>query len=191
MTHERWEWVPNYQGIYKASDQGRVYSVRRPNTKGGILKPRKNKYGYVTVVLYENGEPITKTIHRLVAQTFISNPENKPQINHLNGKKLDNNVSNLEWVTGSENVKHAHRTGLKINLVSEIRHLRGGLSGFALKLGELFVWLVEPLSRKMDLYRRQSLDACLVGKKFIKVIRFIWSLRCEKTLFFRYVWNWG
>lgn len=113
FTNERWEWIPGYEGIYKISTKGRVYSVRRPNTKGGILIPRKDKDGYVSVMLYRDGEMINKRIHRLVAYAFIGNPELKPDVNHINGRKADNAASNLEWVTPSENIKHAFRLGLK------------------------------------------------------------------------------
>jgi hypothetical protein len=84
------------------------YGIVKNNETGMILLPIKNKAGYLTVCLY-NGEKKTVRIHRLVAQAFIPNPENKPFINHKNGIKTDNRVCNLEWVTSSENNLHKCR----------------------------------------------------------------------------------
>ncbi len=101
--------IPEYPHyiIYK---DGRVFSKR----KGSFLKhsvpgiPGKSReYRYVN--LGHNGEVKSKYIHRLLAQSFIPNPEYKPQVNHKNGNKLDNRLENLEWATCSENMIHAHR----------------------------------------------------------------------------------
>ena len=87
-------------------------------TKGRLLnkkgkeKALQNRDGYLKADLYENGERTTKRIHRLVAEAFIPNPENKPEVNHKDGNKHNNSVDNLEWVDKSENMQHAYRTGL-------------------------------------------------------------------------------
>ena len=117
---EQWKDIPGYEGYYEASSIGGIRSKRRliirSDGKKITLKRKKLKFHlqrYLGVKIYKNGIPKNFKVHRLVALTFIPNPENKPQINHLNGIKIDNGVDNLEWVTQSENMLHAYKTGLK------------------------------------------------------------------------------
>jgi hypothetical protein len=102
--------IEGYDGLYQVSNLGRVKSFNK-NKKGKLLTPTFNRKGYTMVHL--SGD-VNKniTIHRLVAQAFLPNPENKPQVNHINGVKHDNRCENLEWNTPSENLLHAHRIGL-------------------------------------------------------------------------------
>ena len=103
---EEWKDIENYEGVYQVSSFGRV---KRLNTNR-ILKSGKSKGGYPYVVLSKNGITSNKTIHRLVAEGFIPNPENKSDVNHIDEDKTNNIVSNLEWMTRKENINHGTRT---------------------------------------------------------------------------------
>jgi hypothetical protein len=92
---------------YEVSNLGRVCSFKGKYPK--ILKPGKNRYGYLYVILYNGGKMIGKTIHRLVAEAFVPNTENKPQVNHIDENKGNNVAENLEWVTPMENSNHGTR----------------------------------------------------------------------------------
>lgn len=90
-----------------------VYSRPRHRSNGGIMKQSINKDGYLCVKLVIDGKHKTKRINRLIAESFIDNPFNKTEVNHIDGNKLNNSISNLEWATPSENVSHSYRIGLK------------------------------------------------------------------------------
>lgn len=97
--------VKGYEGIYDVTDTGEVFS--RLSNK--VLKAGKTKKGYLIVNLRQK----TFNLHRLVAQAFIPNPDNLPQVNHIDGDKTNNNVTNLEWCDNSFNQLHALKIGLK------------------------------------------------------------------------------
>ena len=121
---EEWRSIPEFDG-YQVSSLGRVKSTDRfcgdrPGvTKGKILKPFRNKRGYLEVNLYKNSKSTAKIIHRLAAKAFISNDFNKPQVNHIDGNKLNNKISNLEWMSNSENQLHAYSLGLQPSRAGE------------------------------------------------------------------------
>ena len=117
---EIWKDIEGYEGIYQVSNLGKVKSLERYcSTHWGrrrvpekILNPQEKEYGYLCVDLHRDGNSKSYSIHRLVATAFIPNPEDKPEVNHKDGDTGNNQVSNLEWATGSENVRHALQTGL-------------------------------------------------------------------------------
>lgn len=103
--------IPGYEGRYQISNHGNVRSLNYQNTgKSKLLTPVKHHMGYLLVHL---GVKKIKMIHTLVAEAFIPNPEQKPFVNHIDGNKHNNDVSNLEWVTSKENMEHAIKTGLR------------------------------------------------------------------------------
>ena len=103
-------WKDIYNG-YQVSNLGRVKSLKRHEEK--IMTPQANRFGYLLAHFRVNGKDKMKAVHRVVAESFIPNPDNKREINHINGDKTDNRVENLEWVTRGENLCHAYKTGLK------------------------------------------------------------------------------
>lgn len=120
---EQWKPIVESNGMYEVSNTGKVRSLNY-NKTGRIreLKQKINRYGYCVVTLHIEGKQKYPTVHRLVANAFIPNPDNKPQINHKSGVKTDNRVENLEWSTSSENVKHAFDNGLKAGSLAHARN---------------------------------------------------------------------
>ena len=99
-----------FDNKYAVSNKGKILNVK----SGRQLKTNVNKNGYEYVQLSTNGKRRTYRIHRLVAQCFISNDDLKPYINHIDGNKLNNDVTNLEWCTAKENDNHARNNNLKV-----------------------------------------------------------------------------
>jgi hypothetical protein len=110
MINEEWRDVPNYEGLYLISDLGNIKSKYTDK----LLKPSQDKFGYVRFSATKNKKQKTLRIHRIVAEIFIPNPKNLPQVNHIDGNKLNCAKSNLEWSTDSENKIHAYTNGLMI-----------------------------------------------------------------------------
>jgi hypothetical protein len=130
---EVWGDIPGFEGLYQVSNLGQVRSLHYGKTR--ILKTSPNNDGYLGLDLFKNGKRTCRRVHKIVAIVFVKNTDNLSEINHINGNKLDNRASNLEWCTRSHNLKHAFSSKLRTSKgeanaralltetdVAEIRH---------------------------------------------------------------------
>lgn len=158
---EIWKDINGYEDAYQISNLGNVRSKDRFVThncggkavrKGCNLKIRKDKDGYLRVSLKKHQRSQVPFIHRLIAIHFIPNPDNKKQVNHLNGIKSDNRIENLEWCTSFENRQHAYDTGLQ-------KARRGEKNNWCKLKNEDVIYIREN-------YKKGIITQKMLGKKF-------------------------
>lgn len=141
-TIEIWKDISGYEGIYQVSSLGRIRSLDRTildknnveyKAKGKIRKISCTGKGYQDIQLSKEGRSKMFFIHRLVAETFLDNPESLPIVNHIDGNKSNNHIGNLEWVSNSDNINHAISTGLRKTNDIETHIKKEGNSGVTVK----------------------------------------------------------
>lgn len=159
MDEEIWKDCEDFSN-YEVSNKGQIRSKKR----NCILNARINSAGYKDVKIWDEDEQRHKhlRIHREVAKVFIDNSENKTEVNHIDGNKLNNDVSNLEWCTRSENAKHAIKTGLftPYNLPP---YKKEGISVRIVETGEEFESLTDCANYVNGC--KSGISACIAGKK--------------------------
>ena len=154
---EMWKDVVGYEGFYQVSNKGNVYSVARIDSMGRkhggrTLKPRYHKDGYLQVILCKNGIRKNKLIHRLVLEAFVENPNNLPEVNHLDEIKDNNELSNLEWCTSKHNSNHG--TSIERSTQAQSKKVRA----VNIKTGEVITF-----SSTMEAERKGYSQGCVAG----------------------------
>lgn len=148
--------VKGYEGRYKVTRDGKLYSVKSKRFIGHL-----NAYGYYRASL-QVGKYKYKTffIHRLVAEAYIPNPENKPYINHIDGNKTNNCVSNLEWCTPQENIMHAYKT----HLMDIPKPRKGEANGNAKFSDAVIKEIVESNMKQKDICKKYGISRGYIWK---------------------------
>lgn len=176
---EEWKDIEGYEGLYQVSNTGRVRSLdhyikQRNNSvqlhKGRLLSIWQDNIGYSIVSLSKYNKCKRKKVHRLVAEAFIPNPENKPEVNHKDGNKTNNQVNNLEWCTREENMQHAVKTGLYrpywIGKQGWESSTGRPVKQIDIKTGEVIniYGSMEEAARKINLTSAANIRSCIVGR---------------------------
>lgn len=159
MIKEEWRPIKDYEGLYEVSDLGRVRSLRNKNR---ILKPSNNPNGYQQVTLSKDNNIQAFLIHRLVANAFLDNKQNLPQVNHIDEIRTNNFVTNLEWVTAKQNLKHSNVC--KVMKAAAVKAWEKPVNMYNM-YGE-FITRFESATKAADFIGgyQQNVSACCYGK---------------------------
>lgn len=158
---EEWKDIKEYEGLYQISNFGRVKSLEKragnSKRKEKILKEFKDKNGYIRVILCKNNKTSLKGVHRLIAEAFIPNPNNYPQINHKDEDKQNNNINNLEWCTCKYNINYGNRTKKAIGKLK--------IKVNQYKLDGTFIKTWDSISEAIKFYKNSGIYLVCRGKK--------------------------
>ena len=156
---EVWKDIKGFEGIYKVSNYGRIKSIIRYKR---MMKTALDKSGYLKICLTDSKhKKHTIKIHRIVAENFIPNTENKEQVNHIDGNKENNRVDNLEWCTQSENMKHAFRNGLILREKGKGHHRARAVKQYSIDGEFIRDWdCIEDIGRELGIHTKNMARCC-------------------------------
>jgi hypothetical protein len=179
---EIWNDIKGFEGLYKISSLGNVKSLGNGKStctlykKERLLFSKAKANGYMHVKLNKDGKRYYFSLHRLIATTFLINPSNKKEVNHKDGNKLNNSLANLEWVTTSENQKHAYANGLQIAIKDKdnkqsIKVVQLNLDGTFIK-----VWdSIKQIKREIGFNTFGIIKCCKKEKKYNTAYGYKWE----------------
>lgn len=162
QDEEIWKPIQGFEGLYAVSSKGRVMNLK----SGKVMKNNINPNGYAFVALYkgDNTKPKAVTVHKLVATAFIENTDNLPEVNHIDENKINNDVTNLEWVSASQNQRHsAHTKSCRINQLT--------LDGEFIRTWESS----EQIKRELGFNQGNIIQCCKRNKNYSHVGGFKWQ----------------
>ena len=186
---EIWKDIKGYEGLYQVSNLGRVRSLDRYVGnylfKGKIMKENLNSRGYLRLHLSMNNKQKEHKIHKLVAEAFIDNPDKLTEVNHINGIKTDNKVSNLEWCTHKENMLHAFYNLKHQAIVSKNTRRKNSenrqkkVANYAIKIEKIEVYDSIEQAAENNNICRSSIGKCCQGKQK-QAGGFVWKWENQK-----------
>ena len=162
---EIWKEIKNYEGLYEVSSYGNVRSLNYKRTyQAKILKTRINRHGYEVVDLSKDGVRKTCQVHRLVAETFLSNPEEFDTVDHIDSNKTNNHLNNLQWMSRGDNARKAWDDGLCFNVGENLKYCNKSTNRPTKKVinlttKEIYDSITEA-GKKNNINRRRISDCC-------------------------------
>jgi len=165
---EIWKDIIGYEGIYQASNLGNLRSLNyKRSGKIQVLKPALDNKGYLRTALMKDGKLKTVKVHRIIAQTFLLIINDKNQVNHINGVKTDNSLTNLEWCNNTENQNHAIKIGLVKQKSGDLHHKTKHSDELILKIYNEY----KNGTSKRSLSKKYNVDRSVFKRKIITNVK--------------------